>query len=73
MGLTRQDLFHLTWNRGRPHARPAGTQVFPGHSASAGVGELLGSVVHRKTRGPLGGREGFQFSGHESGDPGNLA
>ena len=33
--------------------------VLPWHSASAGVGELLGSVVHGKTRGPLGGSEGF--------------
>ena len=33
--------------------------VLPWHSASAGVGELLGSVVHGKTRGPLGGTEGF--------------
>ena len=34
--------------------------VLPWHSASAGVGELLGSVVHGKTHGPLDGREGFR-------------
>ena len=34
--------------------------VLPWHSASAGVGELLASVVHGKTHGPLGGREGFR-------------
>ena len=48
-------------NRGRPPARVAGPQVFPRHSASAGVGELLGGVVNGKTRGPLVGREGFHF------------
>ena len=34
--------------------------VLPWHSASAGVGELPASVVHGKTHGPLGGREGFR-------------
>ena len=34
--------------------------VLSWESASAGVGELLGSVVHGKTRGPLGGREGLR-------------
>ena len=34
--------------------------ALPWHSASAGVGELLGSVVQGKTRGPLGGREGLR-------------
>ena len=36
-------------------------------------GDLMGSVVHRKTRGPLGGRQGFQFPGDEPRDPVNLA
>ena len=43
------------------------------HSACAGVGELLGSGVQEKTRGPLGGREDFRFPGHDPGDPVNLA
>ena len=39
----------------------------------AGVGELPGSVFHGKTRGLLGGTEGFPFPGHDSGDPVNRA
>ena len=50
-----------------PRTAP-GPQFIPGHSASAGVGDLLGSVVLGKSHGPLGGREGFQFPGHEPRD-----
>ena len=34
---------------------------------------MLGRVFHGKTRGPLGGREGFRFPGHDPRDPVNLA
>ena len=61
VGLLDPGPIHLALNRGRPPARLPGPQVFPRHSASAGVGELLGGVVNGKTRGPLGGREGFHF------------
>ena len=61
---------HLVRNRGRPPAPAPGPQVFPGHSASAAVGDPLGSVVLGKSRGgPLCGREGFQLPGHQPRDP----
>ena len=50
-----------------------GLQVFHGHSAYAAVGDLLRSMVHGKTRSPLGYREGFHFPGREPRDPENLA
>ena len=64
---------HLAQNRGWPPVPAPGPQVFPGHSASAGVGDPLGSVVLGKTCSPLGGREGFQLPRHEPRDPVNLA
>ena len=66
-------LLQLAPNRVRSPARAPGPQVFRGRSASAGVGDLLGSVVHVRTRGPRGGLESFQFPGHEPWDPVNLA
>ena len=49
-GSARPDPLHLARNRGRPlfpAPLPGPTSlVLPGHSASAGVGELLGRVVH---------------------------
>ena len=50
-----------------------GLQIFPGHSAYAAVGDLLRSMVHGKTRGPRGYREGFHFPGRKTRDPENLA
>ena len=64
---------HLARNRGRPPAPAPGPQVFPGRSASVVVGDLLGTVLLGKMRGPLGGREALQFPGHEPWDPGTLA
>ena len=72
-GPARPDPLHLARNLGRPPAQAPRPQVFPGHSACAGVAELLDSVVHGKTRGPLGGSEGFRFPGHDPRDPVNLA
>ena len=69
VGHTRPGTLRLAQYCGRPPAADQGPQVFPGHSASAGVGDLLGSVVLGKMRGPLGGREGFQFPGHKPRDP----
>ena len=37
------------------------------------MGELPGSVFHGKTRGLLGGTEGFPFPGHDYRDPVNWA
>ena len=64
---------HPARNRGRPPARAPGPQVVLGRSASVGLGDQLGSVVHRKPGSRLGGREGFQFPGQEPRDPVNLA
>ena len=63
----------LARNRGQLCATAPGPKVFPGHSASAGVGDLLGSVVLGETRDPLGCREALQFPGHQPWDPGTLA
>ena len=51
-----------------PHPGP-GSLVLPWHSASAGVGDALASVVHGKRNGPLGGGESFQFHGQDPRDP----
>ena len=61
MGLcpARPVHLHLAWNRGGPPALAPGAQVFPGHSASAGVGDLLKRMIGGKTRGPVWCREGF--------------
>ena len=69
MGLRPARLcpLHLVRNRGRPPAPAPGPQVFPGHSASGGVGDLLGSVLHKKSRGPLGDREDSPVPGREPG------
>ena len=64
---------HRAWHCRQSPAEAPGLQVFPGHSASEGVGDLLRSMVHGKTRGPLGYREGFHFPGREPRDPENLA
>ena len=44
-------------------------EVFPSHTVSEELGELLGSVAHGKSRGPLGGREGFCVHGQVPRDP----
>ena len=64
---------HRAWHFRPSPAEAPGLQVFPGHSAYAAVGDLLRSMVHGKTRGPLGYREGFHFPGREPRDPENLA
>ena len=73
MGRSCPGPIRLVWKRSQRPARAPRPQVFPGHSASAGVGDLLGSVIHEKTRGPLGGREAFQFPRQEPRDPVNVA
>ena len=45
---------------GKSPAQAPGPQVFPVHTVSEELGELLGSVVHGKAHGPLDGREGFR-------------
>ena len=57
-----------------PAPAPApGPQVFPGHSASAGVGHLPGSVVPGKTGGAPCERASVHFHGQRPRDPVNLA
>ena len=51
-----------------PHPGPE-SLVLPWHSACAGVGDALASVVHGKRKGPLGGGESFQFHGQDPRDP----
>ena len=46
---------------GKSPAQAPGPQVFPAHTVSEELGELLGSVAHGKSRGPLGGGVGFRF------------
>ena len=46
---------------GKSTAQAPGTQVFPAHTVSEELGELLGSVDPGKSCGPLGGRVGFSF------------
>ena len=58
-GSARQGPLHLARNLGWPPVPAPGPQGIPGRSASACLEDLLLRVVHRKTRGPLGGREGF--------------
>ena len=69
MGLrpARPVHLHLAWNRGRPPAPAPGAQVFPGHSASAGVGDLLKKMVRGKTRRSVRCREGFRVPGPSPG------
>ena len=45
-----------------------GSLVLPWHSACAGVGDALASVVHGKRNGPLGGGQSFQFHGQDPRD-----
>ena len=60
---------HLAGNQWpAPRPRP-GSPRLPGTSASARVGELLGSVVHGKTLDPQDGREGFCFPEQVRRDP----
>ena len=46
---------------GKSPAQAPVPQVFPAHTVSEELGELLGSVAHGKSRGPLGGGVGFRF------------
>ena len=64
---------HLARNRGWHPVPAPGRWFFSGNSAFVGVGDLLGSVVSVKTRGPLDGRESIHFHGHGPKDPVNLA
>ena len=73
MGRSCPGPLRLVLKRSQRPAPAPGPQVFPGHFASAGVGDLLGSVIHEKTRGPLGGRESSQFPRQEPRDPVNVA
>ena len=57
---------------GKYPAEAPGPQVFPAHSVSEERGELLGSVAHGKSRGPLSGREGFCLTEQVRRDPVNL-
>ena len=54
---------------GKSPAQAPGPQVFPAHTVSEELGELLGSVAHGKSRGPLGGREGSCVHGQVPRDP----
>ena len=54
---------------GKSPAEAPGPQVFPAHTVSEELGELLGSVAHGKSRGPLGGREGSCVHGQVPRDP----
>ena len=63
---------YLARNRGRIPVSAPGPYFFPGHSASVGVGDLLGILVHGKMHGSLGSRESIQFEGHDPRDPLNL-
>ena len=66
-------LLHPARNPGRPPSRlPIPTSSL-GILPLQGVGDLLGSLGHGKTPGPLGGRASVQFYGHTPRDPGNLA
>ena len=47
--------------RGKSPTQAPGPQVFPAHTVCEELGELLGSVAHGESRGPLGGRVGFRF------------
>ena len=46
---------------GKSPAQAPGPQVFRAYTVSEELGELMGSVAHGKSRGPLGGRVGFRF------------
>ena len=46
---------------GKSPAQAPGPQVFPVHTVSEELGDLLGSVAHGKWLGPLCGRVGFLF------------
>ena len=46
---------------GKSPTQAPGPQVFPAHTVCEELGELLGSVAHGKSRGPLGGGVGFRF------------
>ena len=72
MSPARPGPFHPARTPSQPPARPQVPSSSLG-TASAEVGDLLGSVVSEKTRSPPGGREGFQFLGHEPRDSVNLA
>ena len=75
MGVGPTSLGHSTWRGTMAYARPQ--PPVPKYSRRTlslrGLGELMGSVGQGKTHGPLGGREGFRFPGHEPRDPGDLA
>ena len=71
--LARPVHLHRVRHCSQSPAETPGLQIFPGHSAYASVGDLLRSMVHGKTRGPRGYREGFHFPGREPRDPENLA
>ena len=67
VGHTRPGTLRLAQYCGRPPAADQGPQVFPGHSASAGVGVLLKRIVRGKTRRPVRCREGFRVPGPSPG------
>ena len=54
---------------GKSPAQAPDPQVFPAHTVSEELGELLGSVAHGKSRGSLGGREGCCVHGQVPRDP----
>ena len=54
---------------GKSPAQAPGPQVFPVHTVSEELGELLGSVAQGKSRGPLCGREGFCLTEQVRRDP----
>ena len=59
-GHSQGDRGHLAFREfpGKFPAQASRPQVYPAHSVCARLGVLLGSVPQRKSRGPLGGREG---------------
>ena len=70
-GHSQGDRGHLAFREfpGKFPAQAPGPQVYPAHSVCARLGVLLASVPQRKSRGPLGGREGSCVHGQVPRDP----
>ena len=54
---------------GKSPAQVPSPQVFPAHTVSEELRELLGNAAQGKLRGSLGAREGFRFPGQVPRDP----